>query len=162
MIDHRRAADMQARARQLLDRGSFGDQQVRRSATIAEPLLVVGPEREPHSWLVALTIAERLVAVFQFLLDGTVMRYSSYQRRPDDLTHCPLAREWLDADVASAHVRAKARPDEEVDDVWLTFDRNPDRVVWAVRLRGSGGDRTLFVAGTSIYEPPSSSASTFG
>jgi len=160
MAERRGAADMRALARQLLDSGSYGDEPVRRSAAIAEPLLVAGPRREPHSWLVGLTIADRLAAVFQFLLDGTVMRYSSYQRKAGDLTHGPPARDWLDADVVRAHATANARPGERIEDLWLTYDRNPDRVVWAARLRGGASSRTLFVAGDSVYEPPP--ASTFG
>ena len=160
MAERRGAAEMRALARQLLDRGSFGDETVRRSAAIAEPLLVSGPGREPHSWLVGLTIGDRLVSVFQFLLDGSVMRYSSYQRRPGDLTHSPPARDWLDAEVVKARASAKARSGERAEEVWLTYDRNPDRVVWAVLLRGSQASRTVFVAGDAVYEPPS--ASTFG
>jgi hypothetical protein len=90
------AARAKALARRYLDDGSFGDEQVRRSAAIAAPLLVAGPRREPHSWLVGLTQGDRLVGLFQFLLDGTVMRYSTFQRRPGDLTHSPPARDWLD------------------------------------------------------------------
>jgi hypothetical protein len=161
MSDPTGAAHMRALARQLLDSEVFGDEQVRQSAAIAEPLLVVGPHREAHSWLVGLTQNDRLVALFQFLLDGTVMRYSTYQRRPGDLAHSPLARDWLDPESARARVAALARADEQVEGVWLTFDRNPDRLVWAATLRGGeGGRRTLFVAGDSVYEPPTSP--TFG
>jgi hypothetical protein len=155
MTDSTDAARMQKLARRCLDSGSFGDEQIRRSATIAEPLLVAGPNREPHSWLVGLTQGDRLVALFQFLLDGTVMRYSTFQRRPGDLTHSPPARDWLDGDAARARVAARARDGEAVEDVWLTFDRSPDRVVWAASLRGRDGrERTLLVAGDSVYEPP--------
>jgi hypothetical protein len=160
MAERRGALEMRALARQLLENGSFGDETVRRSAAIAEPLLVSGPRREPHSWLVGLTIADRLVSVFQFLLDGTVMRYSSYQRTPGDLTHSPPARDWLDAEVVRARATASARTGERAEDVWLTYDRNPDRVVWAVLLRSNAVSRTLFVAGDAVYEPPP--ASTFG
>jgi hypothetical protein len=149
------AARAKALARRYLDDGSFGDEQVRRSAAIAAPLLVAGPRREPHSWLVGLTQGDRLVGLFQFLLDGTVMRYSTFQRRPGDLTHSPPARDWLDGEAASARAAARARDGETIEDVWLTFDRNPDRIVWAVSLRGSNGEmRTLYVAGDSTYEPP--------
>jgi hypothetical protein len=159
MTDTTDAAQMQRLARRYLDSGSFGDEQIRRSATIAAPLLVVGPHREPHSWLVGLTQEDRLVALFQFLLDGTVMRYSTFQRRPGELTHSPPARDWLDGDAAKARVAARARDGETVEDVWLTFDRSPDRMVWAVSLRGRDGEaRTLLVAGNSVYEPPAAPA----
>ncbi len=159
MTDSAGAARMRALTRRLLDSETFGDEQVRRSAAIAAPLLVVGPHREPHSWFVGLTQDDRLVALFQFLLDGTVMRYSTYQRRAGDLTQSPLARDWLDAEAARTRAAARQRAGEKVEDVWLTFDRSPDRLVWAATLRSREGDgRTLFVAGDSVYEPPSSAA----
>jgi hypothetical protein len=155
MTDITAPTRMQLLARQYLDSGSFGDELVRRSARIAEPLLVVDPHREPHSWLVGLTEGDRLVALFQFMLDGTVMRYSTFQRRPGDLTHSPPVRDWLDGEAASARAVVRARDGETIEDAWLTFDRNPDRIVWAVSLRGSNGEmRTLYVAGHSVYEPP--------
>jgi hypothetical protein len=154
---------MRALARRLLDEGVYGDEQVRRSTAIAEPLLVAGPRREPHSWLVGLTDGDRLVSVFQFLPDGTVLRYSTYQRRPGDCTHCPAARDWLDPAAVKSHAAARAREGEQVEDAWLTFDRTPDRLVWAATLRGrDGSTRTLFVAGASVYDAPPPSSETFG
>lgn len=161
MSDSRAAARMRTLARRLLDDGAFGDEHVRRSGTIAEPLLVADARREPHSWLVGITDGDRLVSVFQFLTDGTVLRYSTYQRRPGDCSQCPLAADWLEAGTVRARASDSALKGEHVEDLWLTFDRSPDRVVWAAILQNSAGrTRTVFVAGSSVYEPPS--AQSFG
>lgn len=155
-------AGIKALARAHLAQGRFGDEHVRRAATVAEPLVVVGPKGEPHSWLVGLTVGIRLVALFQFLLDGTVMRYSSFQRRPGDLSGCPPASDWLDPASARGQAARQAQPGDEVDMPVLTFDRSPDRLVWAVpiRRRADGQLRTVFVAGSSVYQPPDTP--TFG
>jgi hypothetical protein len=154
-------ARIKALASEHLAQGRFGDEHVRRTATVAEPRLVVGPRGEPHSWVVGLTIGDRLAALFQMLLDGTVMRYASFQRRPGDLSGCPPARDWLDPASARDRVASQAHPHDDVETPVLTFDRSPDRLVWAVPIRGSDGRRhTVYVAGTSVYELPE--ARTFG
>jgi hypothetical protein len=159
---HPDPAGIKALASAHLAQGRFGDDYVRRSATIADPLTVAGPNGEPHSWLVGLTVGDRLVAWFQMLLDGTVMRYSSFQRRPGDLTGCPPATDWLDPSSARQQATRHAQPGDEVSTPVLTFDRNPDRLVWAVviKRRAEGTARKVYVAGGSVYEPPDTS--TFG
>jgi hypothetical protein len=154
-------AGIKALASKHLSQGQFVNNHIRRTATVAEPRLVVGPRGEPHSWLVGLTAGTRLAALFQILLDGTIMRYSSFQRRPGDLTGCPPARDWLDPVSARDRAASHAHPDDEVETPVLTFDRSPDRLVWAVPVRRSDGRRhTVYVAGSSVYDPPDSS--TFG
>src|SRR5262249_48816740 len=89
------SAAIEMMARQYLVSGSFGDWFLRDAAAIAVPRLVVGPRGEPHSWLVGLTVGDRLAAVFQLLLDGSLMRYSTFQGQPGDVTRCPPAADWL-------------------------------------------------------------------
>jgi hypothetical protein len=156
------AAAIKALARAHLAQGRFGDDAVRRTATVAEPLTVAGPDGRPHSWFVGLTVGDRIVALFQLLLDGTVMRFSSFQRRPGELEGCPPARDWLDPASARERVIRQSQPGDEVGAPVLTFDRNPDRLVWSVsvKTRADGRTRTVYVAGPSIYEPPNTP--TFG
>ena len=149
------AAAIKALASEHLAHGRFGDDHIRRTATVADPSLVVGPRGEPHSWLVALTTGNRLAAVFQILLDGTVMRFSNFQRRPGDLSGCPSARDWLDPASARDRAATQTHPGDAVDTPVLTFDRSPERLVWAVPVRSPNGDRrTVYVAGNSVYDPP--------
>ena len=156
------AAAIKALARAHLAQGRFGDDAVRRDATVAEPLAVAGPDGRPHSWFVGLTIGDRIVALFQLLLDGTVMRFSSFQRRPGTLEGCPAAREWLDPTFARELVIRRSQAGDEVGAAVLTFDRNPDRLVWAVSVKqeAAGRTRTVYVAGNTVYEPPETP--TFG
>jgi hypothetical protein len=161
-MTHPDPAAIAALARAHLAQGRFGDDYVRRAATVAAPLQVVGPDRRPHSWMVGLTVGDRLVAFFQLLLDGRVLRFSSFQRRAGDLAGCPPARDWLDPASAREQVIRQAQPGDEVSTPVLTFDRNPDRLVWAVSVtrRADGRTRTAYVAGSSVYEPPDTP--TFG
>jgi hypothetical protein len=93
---------------------------------------------------------------FQFLPDGTLMRYSSYQRRPGDFSTCPPAADWLDTERIQSRAAAQRLPEERVDAPFLTFDRSPDRIVWAVPLvNKQGTTRLVFVAGESVFRPPS-------
>jgi hypothetical protein len=149
------AGRIRAMVARLLESGPYADPG-RRGASIADPLLVETPGGDPHSWFVGLTDGDRLIGVFQLLLDGTPMRYSSFERRPGDRSRCPLARDWLDP-AAAAGRATRSRGGEVVGTPRLTFDRNPDRVVWSTALRSTDGHvRTVFVAGETVYEPPAS------
>src|SRR5262249_23428323 len=154
------SAAIEMMARQYLESGSFGDRFLRDAAAIAVPRLVVGPRGEPHSWLVGLTVGDRLAAGVPALLDGFPMWDSSFPGQPGDVTRCPPAADWLDPATVRKRA-ATAQRGRVIEEPFLTFDRNPDRVVWAVRVQDSNGQqRMVFVAGDAVYEPPTSP--TFG
>jgi len=140
-------------AAQLLASGAVGDPQLRVAARVGVALPVMRPEGTQHSWFVPLTVGESLVAFMQILADGTLLRFSSFQRRPGDPGGCPPAADWLDA--ANIRRRAQAqRIDSKAGEPVLTFDKNPDRLVWCVPLTDAHGKtRQIYVAGTTIYEP---------
>jgi len=142
-------------ARQLLAAGSVGDEPLRRSATVVRALVVQAPGGELHSWFVPVMVGDRLAAFFQFLPDGTLMRFSSFQRRSGDLDGCPAVRDWLDTDRIRERAAAEGRTDEKAGEPFLTYDRTPDRLVWAVPLIHARGDvRLVLVAGGTVYAPP--------
>jgi hypothetical protein len=155
------AAGIARIARELLREGGVGDALLRRSATVLPALSVRAPGGRLHSFFVPVTVGDRLAAFFQFLPDGTLMRFSSFQRRPGELTGCPVAADWLELDRIQARAGDQRRRGETTREPFLTYDRTPDRLVWAVPLTQPGGDvRYVYVAGEAVYEPPP--AGTFG
>ncbi len=148
-------------ARELLREGSVGDAPLRRSANVLPALPVRAPGGRLHSFFVPVTVGDRLAAFFQFLPDGTLMRFSSFQRRPGDFGGCPAAADWLELNRIQARAEDQRRMGETTREPFLTYDRAPDRIVWAVPLTQPGGDvRYVYVAGEAVYEPPP--AGTFG
>jgi hypothetical protein len=142
-------------ARQLLTAGAVGDESLRRSATVLPALPVLAPDGTLHSWFVPITMRDRLAAFFQLLPDGTLMRFSSFQRRPGEFTDCPFAADWLDLYRIKARAEVQRRMDETAGEPFLTYDRSPDRLVWAVPLTQAGGEvRHVYVVGETVYAPP--------
>jgi len=142
-------------ARQLLASGSVGDEPLRQSGTVDRALPVRESGGELHSWFVPITVGDRLAAFFQFLPDGTLMRFSSFQRRPGEYAGCPALADWVDADRIQARAAEQLPPDETPGEPFLTFDRTPDRLVWGVPLSNKRGDvRLVYVVGETVYEPP--------
>jgi hypothetical protein len=148
-------------AQKLLTSGGVGDEALRRSAAVLPALPVLGPGGGLHSWFVPVTVGDRLAAFFQFLPDGAFMRFSSFQRRPGDLAGCPAADDWLDSGRIQARAEVQRQADETSGEPFLTYDRTPDRLVWAVPLTQAGGQaRLIYVAGETVYTPPP--GGTFG
>ncbi len=144
-----------ARAQNLLRGGTFGSDQAIQSGRIETPVAVLAPEGSLHSWFVPVTVGNKLNGFFQFLPDGTFMRFSSFQRRPGDLSTCPAAADWLDPVVIKARAEVQRRPNETTGRPFLTYDRTPDRLVWAVPFTNARGEvRLVYVAGETVYMPP--------
>lgn len=156
------AADISEAARQLLDGGAVGDESLRLSASIGRALPVREPGGKQHSWFVPITVGDRLAALFQFLTDGTLMRFSSFQRTPGECDSCPEAADWLDPTRIQARAAAQNRSNENPGEAVLTYDRTPDRLVWAVPfLDARNHTRLVYVAGQTVYAP-SADDDTFG
>ena len=148
------ARRMRKLARQLLAGGIFADEPLRRSGTLLQALPVIAPGGKLHSWLVPITVGDRLAAFFQLLPDGVLMRFSSFQRRPGEIAGCPIAADWLDPTLIKGRVEIKRGIDEKAAEPFLTYDRTPDRIVWAVPLVKSGGEvRHVYVTGETAFEP---------
>jgi hypothetical protein len=151
----REALEITKAARQLLAGRAVGDEPLRRSATVRRALPVRTPGGRMHSWCVPLTVKDRLAAIFQLLPGGTLMRFSAFYRRPGEFDACPPAADWLDTGRIQARAAAQRRKDEKAGEPFLTFDRSPDRLVWAVPVTDARGQvRLLYVAGESVYAPP--------
>ena len=150
-----RADHLRTQAQNLLRSGKIGGPSVVASGQVGTPIAVRGPEGQTHSWFVPVTIGKQLAAFFQFMPDGTFMRFSSFQRRENDLTGCPEAADWLDLDRIQKRAEVQCRPDETIGRPFLTYDRSPDRLVWAVPLTNARGEvRLVYVVGQTVYAPP--------
>jgi hypothetical protein len=159
--NERVAADIARQARRLLAEGTSGDEELRQAGTAGHALAVAAPDGRFHSWFVPVTVGDRLAAFFQFLPDGTLMRFSSFPRRSKGFAGYPMAADWLDPNRVRAHAEPQRRIDETIGEPWLTFDRSPDRLVWAVPLTDANGTaRLIYDAGGAVYMPPSED--TFG
>lgn len=142
-------------AQELLRSGTIGNALVAASGQIEAPVPIQAPDGQLHSWFVPVIANGYLAGFFQFLPDGTFMRFSSFQRRADDLAGCPAAEDWLDLDQIQARALDHREPDETGGRPFLTYDRSPDRLVWAVPLTNSQGQlRLIYVVGRSVYLPP--------
>lgn len=154
------AENMVQAAQQMLAKGNVGDEPLRSSATFGRAIPVCGTNRELHSWFVPLTVGDRLAAFFQFLPNRTLMRFSSFQRRPGDCSGCPLVTDWLDSERIRKLAATQLQADETIGEPFLSYDRTPDRLVWAVPLSHERDVRLIYVIGDTVYTPPS--GDTFG
>ena len=146
---------IRAQAQRMLREETVGSARLAGAARIDAPIAVRAPDGRPHSWFVPITVGDHLAGFFQFLRDGTYMRFSSFQRREGDLTGCPVAADWLDPDHVRTRADIQRRPDETGGAPFLTYDRTPDRLVWAVPLTDARGVvRLVYVAGQTVYLPP--------
>lgn len=137
-------------ASRLFDSGAVGDAQLRIAGRVGRALPVLAPGGAVHSWFVPITVGEMLAAFLQLLPDGTLMRFSSFQTRPE-------AADWLDAARIRRRAQAECRAGEIAGEPLLTYDRSPDRLVWSVPLIDSrGGTRLVHIAGTQVFAPPPS------
>lgn len=155
MSNDREASQIRIHAQNLLRSGTFGSAITVTSGRIETPIAVQTPEGRLHSWFVPVIVGTQLNGFFQFFPDGTFIRFSSFQRRPDKLTGCPIATEWLDPNRIEACAHVQKQPDETSGKPFLTYDRTPDRLVWAVPLTNTSGEvRLIYVVGETAYVPP--------
>jgi len=140
-------------ARRLMESGAAGDEPLRRAGAVGEPIPVLTADRRHHSWFVPVTVGDRLVAFFQLLPDATLMRFSTFARQPGRFDGCPPAVQWIDPASVAARAESARRADETAGEPFLSFDRTPDRIAWAVPFTDSTGvTRVVYVAGESVYE----------
>jgi hypothetical protein len=146
--------EVRERAQTLLAAGAVGDDYVQEHGRLEEPVSVREPGGGVHSWFVGVSAGDRLVGFLQLDRELTLLRYSSFQRRPGSLEGAPAKADWLDPGRIRKRAVEKLRPGEAAGDPYLTFDANPSRLAWAVPVVGAAGEgREIFVAGETVYEP---------
>jgi hypothetical protein len=141
------------KAKELLASEVVGNSLLRKKATVISPLPVIDPGGKLHSWWVPLTAGDRLVAFFQFLENGSFMRFSTFQRHQDSFESCPLAKDWLDAGRIKEIAAVRIRKGEILQQPYLTYDNAPDRIALAVPVTDTNGkERIIYVANGYAYE----------
>jgi hypothetical protein len=149
----RDASEIQDRARQLLRDTMNAGITVSPTGRVEPPIPVRGPGRELRTWFVPVTEGKVLLGFFELQPDLTLLRYSSFQRHEESPDGCPTTKSWVDIATIRQRVVEKLRPGERVLDIFLSYDREPSRLAWAVQVdTPDGAGRTLFVAGDVVWE----------
>lgn len=117
-----------------------------------QPLAIRDPGGKLHSWIVPITVSDRLAGFVRVGLDLTPLGYSTFQRHAGELAGCPEAALWLDPKRIKQSAAASAQEGERLSEPLLTFDEVSSRLAWAVKATmPTGKERTLFVAGSYVY-----------
>lgn len=150
------AARISQLAREVFTRDLLVDRNTRKRARILQALPIFNTKQEFHSWFVPVILSDRLIGFFQYLSDGKYMRFSIFQHHPEDIENCPMVMHWLDLNYIIAQAKRFRQKDETNGKPFLSFDKVPDRIVWAVPLiSSSGNERYVFVVGKNVYLPTS-------
>ena len=124
-------------------------------ATLAAPRLISRPTGEPDGWFVPLRSSEQLLGYLRFTADGARRGLSSFQRQRGDLSSCPLAADWLDAQRIVGLARTQGAADAAAATASapvLSYDGSPERLAWRVEFTAPNGRRfSVCVAGTSAW-----------
>ncbi len=152
MFSHREITKILQQAQELLQSGAVGGFTVRNSGHVETPIPVFRPDRTLHSWFVPVTVDKVLAGFFEFLPDLTLMRYSSFQRQENSLSSCPAAELWIDADTIRHRIETMKQPNEEVIDMFLSYDSILSHIAWLGKVKAPDGKiSTVYVAGNACW-----------
>lgn len=141
----------------MIESGEVGNALIRSSGLIGEPLPVQSPDGSFHSWIVPVTVGDRLAGILRFLPDLTFMQFSGFQLHEASLEGCPEAQGWLDGNAVRERFSEQLRRGETASPPFLTYDRYPSRLAWASELTSADGKvRKLYLAGRACWEDPGS------
>ncbi|HJQ35710.1 MAG TPA: hypothetical protein VKB93_01095 [Thermoanaerobaculia bacterium] len=136
------AADARVAAERLFRSGLVEDRELLETGTIGDPLPVRAPGGAAAGWVIPVLARGRLCSFFQFDARLTLLRYSAFPK-----SRGPEMSAWSNPVSIALAKFPDALPAGEP---YLSYDRDPSRVVWAVPVRG---ERVIFVAGDYAYLP---------
>lgn len=140
-------------ARRLFESGITQDSLVESKGTVEPPLPILDLNQELNSWFVAITVESRIAGFMQFTTEFVLMRYSTFQRTASSLEGCPEAPAWLDQSYILDAAKTLMADDELVGEPFLSYDKHPNRIAWAIKHRDRKGEvGTIFVAGGYAYK----------
>jgi hypothetical protein len=138
---------------ELMKSGLLGDVRERLQETPMSPLIVTKPSGDVHSWLVPLTVKDRLVGYVQLNERLEMMKHSSLRRKMGSIEGTPLFKNWFDPDRVLERAASIAKPDEKLSPPVLTYDQYPDRLAWRIEARSTQKKtRYIMVIGDAVYE----------
>lgn len=113
-------------------------------ALLGTPIAVKDAAGALTSWFVPILAGASLAGFVEILPDLT-------HRRTSWFADAPPASSWLDPVAIRTRAATALADDEIAGEPSLSFDGSPDRIAWAVPVRGARGDRIVFVAGDAIW-----------
>lgn len=142
---------------------TVGDRLLREQGEVGEPVPVSGPSGELHSWLVPVTLGDKLLAWLQLLPDLQLLQCSSFFSREQETGNCPSTRDWFDPETILRKASAFAKPGEILGEPRFTFAGSPSKLAWAVEATDAQGNmRTIMVAGDAVFEARQADEPVFG
>lgn len=147
----------------LLKGGFVDDPLTAEKGRIEEPTPILDQVSQLSSWFVPVTLENRLVGYFRFLTDLSMQGYTTFQRKRSSISGCPPADSWLNAEHIIKKAREVAPEGDLLAPPFLTFDRHPSRLAWAVKFRDDfGKETTVFVAGEFAFLSSDAEEDTIG
>jgi len=144
--------------------GLVGDEMARRKGRLLDPVPIAGPDGTSAGWVVGVGFEGCLLGLVQLDEKMRFRRYASFARRPGSTDGCPSVREWFDPSAILDRASELATKGARLEEPVLSFDRSPDRLVWAVGFVSAPGEapESIFVTGNHAYVPTGSSEPTTG
>ena len=144
--------EVRNKVEQLLREGFFSEERAA-NVRVGKPVAVIDPQGRQHSWYVPLQVGSKLAGFAQLLPSLEPLAVSRFSHSLPDFADCPDVADWTDHARIRELASTMTKPDEQLSVPVLSFDQNPSRLAWRVEVTSpTGAKRTLFVAGTAVYE----------
>jgi hypothetical protein len=139
-------------ARTLFRSGIAESPELERLGQVVDPIPIRESDGAINSWFVAIQIRDKLAGYLQLTRDLVLMRYASFWRGESGFKSCPDSASWLDSSRIMEKARRIARPSESLGEPYLSYDKNPSRIAWAVTTRDTGDvEDIIFVVGDPAF-----------
>lgn len=112
-------------------------------AGLGEPIPVRDARAELDSWFVPVTAGDELHGFLQLEPDLRLHRLSTFP------SERPPAASWLDPGTIAARARAAVGESDRLEQPFLSFHGNRDRLAWRVPLAGRRA--SVYVVGEEAY-----------
>lgn len=116
-------------------------------ALLGAPIPIRDPDGQQSGWFVPLVDGARITGFVE-------LRADLEHRRTAGFGVPMVAAAWLDAGAVGRRAEQATAPWEVLGEPYLSFDGSPDRIAWAVPVRGPKGPRTVWVAGDAVWSGP--------